>query len=473
MLVCIIFQRDNFKFPKGERKRFMKRNKKRLFSWMLALAITFTTIFGNVGFAHASETGADDSTVVQEITSEQPSTAQEEVLDENKGEDGQKQQNEENKEENQQTAEEGILQESSEADQKKVEESTPLESDGNDQNAGNGENSVTDSGSDEKTDKEDNLEQDSSKLPSEDAQKQEKVNLQPVIMKSTAPANAQQTSDAGVDAATSATMPVSISDALAAQVGLDSSITVKGVVTLIEGKNIYIQDETGAICVRVKSNPTDLTVGDTIKGKGKRGEYKGLKQLDGSGIDGDVYFKVSAENEKIALNSTVKTLKDLTEADVAKYVEIKNLTVTEVSGDNVTVTDDNGTTTINIYKGVYPEGKTPEVGNVITFKGAVGTYNGLQLRNTLDSEITVVSGSDVQDPNEGDATTDKAKKVDIKDAITVGTNYQVTGTVIMVYNGNKSGQEIYVRDTTGGIGVFLGKKTTILQWEKFIHLQVF
>lgn len=433
----------------------MKRSKKRLFSWMLVLAITFTTIFGNVGSVYASEAGTDDSTVVQEITSEQPSTAQEEVLDENKGEDGQEQQNEENKEEDQQTAEEGILQESSEADQKKVEESTPLESDRNDQNTGKGENSVTDSGSDEKTDKEDNLEQDSSKLPSEDAQKQEKVNLQPVIMKSIAPADAQQTSDAGVDAATSATMPVSISDALAAQVGLEGSITVKGVVTLIEGKNIYIQDETAAICVRVKSNPTDLTVGDTIKGKGKRGEYKGLKQLDGSGIDGDVYFKVSAENEKIALNSTVKTLKDLTEADVAKYVEIKNLTVTEVSGDNVTVTDDNGTTTINIYKGVYPEGKTPEVGNVITFKGAVGIFNNLQLRNTLSSEITIAAGNGTQVPGEGEPVTTVAQKVKMKDATVQGTQYEVTGEVIFT-----DGKTVYVKDETGGIGIYLKTKNS-------------
>ena len=382
----------------------MKRNKKRLFSWMLALAITFTTIFGNVGFAHASETGAGDSAIVEEVTQEQLSESEEDVLD---NEDSQK----------------------------------------------------TEEGSQEGTD--------SKELPKETQTGQETKVSQPVMMTSQSPyapqpasegdgAATQQSGDSGVDATTSATMPVSISEALSAQ--KDTLVSVKGVVTLIEGKNIYIQDETGGICIRAKNNPTDLTVGDTIKGKGKRGDYKGLKQLDGSNVDGDVYFKVSVENEKIALNSTVKTLKEITEADVAKYVEIKSLIVTEVSGDNVTVTDDNGTTKINIYRGVYPEGKTPEVGHTLTFKGAVGIFNNLQLRNTLATEITVSSNSDSGSQDGGqEETTEEVQQVTIAEALKgeKGKKYEVTGDVILT-----DGKTIYINDGTAGIGGYLASSAS-------------
>lgn len=439
----------------------MKRSKKRLFSWMLVLAITFTTIFGNVGSVYASEAGTDDSTVVQEITSEQPSTAQEEVLDENKGEDGQKQQNEENKEENQQTAEEGILQESSGADQKKVEESTPLESDGNDQNAGKGENSVTDSGSDEKTDKEDNLEQDSSKLPSEDAQKQEKVNLQPVIMKSTAPANAQQTSDAGVDAVSSSTIPVdnvtTIADALKAE--KDALVTLKGVITMIDGRNVYLQDETGdnGICIYLSANNSDINIGDTIVGKGKKSSYNGMEQLSGGEV-----FKV--KDPVIPLTSKEKTISELSNSDLGTYVSVKNLQVKTVEEYNDTgkynVTLSDGTKEILLHKAVLSSADYITPGDTVDITVSVGIYGGnLQLRNTkADEVVKTQDGTLPEEGGDGQETTDGPMKVDISAATEIGTNYQVTGTVIMVYNGNKSGQEIYVRDTTGGIGVFLGKK---------------
>ena len=53
------------------------------------------------------------------------------------------------------------------------------------------------------------------------------------------------------------------------------SYTVKGVVTLLDGQNIYIQDATGGICVRVSAKPTDLKVGDTITVTGVLINYNG------------------------------------------------------------------------------------------------------------------------------------------------------------------------------------------------------
>lgn len=348
----------------------MKRNKGRIYSWILAFAITFTSLFGNVNYAYAGEVvePAVIEEVSQEIQEEQP-----EVV---------------------------IQQEDTQQPEVVVQEE----------------------GGEEEPD---------------------------VSEVTSAP---EETDAPEVDVASSATMPVEIKDALSAENG--NLVTVKGVITLIEGKNIYIQDATGAICVRAKENPTNLALGDTIKGKGTKGVFNGLSQLDGSNNEGDVYFKVTEESEKLTLTSVTRTLKDLSNDDIAKYVEIKGLKVTEVSGDNVTVTDDEGVTTINIYKGVYPQ--ELKVGDVINFKGAVGMYNRLQLRNTVESEITV-SGGETEEPTEEPT---EVKKATIKEALegkygTDGTKYEVTGTVIMV-----DGRTVYVQDTTGGIGVYLTKSNS-------------
>lgn len=73
---------------------------------------------------------------------------------------------------------------------------------------------------------------------------------------------------------------VSISEALAGENGKD--FTVQGVVTLVDGQNIYLQDATGGICLRLGSKTSEIALGDTIYGTGKRAEYNKLPQL-GSG----------------------------------------------------------------------------------------------------------------------------------------------------------------------------------------------
>ena len=60
-----------------------------------------------------------------------------------------------------------------------------------------------------------------------------------------------------------------VAEALAATEG---TFTVKGVVTLVDSSNIYVQDSTGGICVRMTTKPTDIALGDTIIGTGSKTE---------------------------------------------------------------------------------------------------------------------------------------------------------------------------------------------------------
>ena len=181
---------------------------------------------------------------------------------------------------------------------------------------------------------------------------------------------------------------ISISDALAAGNGTEN-LTVKGVVTLIDGKNVYLQDGTGGICVRMSGNFDDIALGDTVIGTGKRDTYNGLPQLGSA-----TYEKSSG----LTLTPTVKTIGELTTADICTYVTIQNVEVTKVFDDNgqyenpnITVEDADGNT-IQIYKAVVDkneDGTWPvAVGSVITITAAVSVYNGtLQLRNTTAAEI--------------------------------------------------------------------------------------
>ena len=181
---------------------------------------------------------------------------------------------------------------------------------------------------------------------------------------------------------------ITIAQALAAESGT-ANLTVKGVVTLLDGKNVYLQDNTGGICAYFDAAPSDISLGETIIVTGKRAEFKGLPELASA-----TYEKSSG----MTLAPAVKAIGELTTDDICTYVTLRNVKVTEVydedgtySSPNITVTD--GTNSIQLYKAVVgqknEDGTWPvKVGDVITITGAVGVYNTtLQLRNTNASEI--------------------------------------------------------------------------------------
>ncbi|WP_143382894.1 S-layer homology domain-containing protein [Flavonifractor sp. An92] len=188
---------------------------------------------------------------------------------------------------------------------------------------------------------------------------------------------------------------ITIAEALATAVDTEN-LAVKGVVTLLDGQNVYLQDSTGGICARMSDKFDDIALGDTIIATGKRAVYNGLPQLGNS-----TYEKSSG----LTLTPAVKTIGELTTADICTYVTIQNVEVTEVfdnngaySNPNITVEDSSGNT-IQLYKAVVGEkngdGTWPvAVGDVITITGAVGVYNTtLQLRNTSASEIKAAGAS--------------------------------------------------------------------------------
>ncbi len=252
---------------------------------------------------------------------------------------------------------------------------------------------------------------------------------------------------------------VAISEALKASSG---TFTVKGVVTLVDSSNIYVQDSTGAICVRMSAKPSDISLGDTIIGTGSRADYNGMPQL-GSGT----YEKSSG----MTLSAKETTIGALTTADICTYVKISGLTVTEVydsngtySLPNITVEDSEGNS-IQLYKAVV--GKTNgawdvKVGDTINVCAAVGYFNKFQLRNTLASEIAIgdaepeaPTGPSESEPEETEPEEDD-NIVAISEALKASSGtFTVKGVVTLVDSSN-----IYVQDSTGAICVRMAAKPT-------------
>ena len=173
---------------------------------------------------------------------------------------------------------------------------------------------------------------------------------------------------------------VSIADALAGET--DEYFCVRGQVTFIDGRNIYIQDATGGINIYLRSASNIIEVGDDFVAYGKRGAYNGLQQLSNG------TFAIISPSDRTYDDPVTVTLAELDDTYLCEKVIIKNLTVVAVNGNNVTVTDDNGTTAINIYKGTYSLENVYVGDTIASFSGVVGTYNGLQLRSSDTIAVT-------------------------------------------------------------------------------------
>ncbi len=188
---------------------------------------------------------------------------------------------------------------------------------------------------------------------------------------------------------------VPISDALAG--AMDTEFTVKGVVTMSDGWNVYLQDESGAIALNLAKKDTTLQPGDTLIAMGLRKENNGVPYLGERG-NGVTVEKSSG------MSLTVKetTLADINagKVSVCSYVKLSGLEITEIydkngqyKNPNITLKDASGNS-IQLYKAVVDKNAdgtwTVKKGDKINVLAAVGKFKeNYQLRNTLPSEITL------------------------------------------------------------------------------------
>ncbi len=175
---------------------------------------------------------------------------------------------------------------------------------------------------------------------------------------------------------------------------------VKGVVTFIDGKNVVIADETGAINLYLTA-AAEVSVGNKIAATGKRGAFSGLQQLTAASV-----LEVLEENAELPALKTV-TIEEILldqEAETLEcfFVKLENVTLgeTNVEKSTTVITDDAGNS-INIYR--CPELEIP-AGTKVDVIALVSDYKGYQLRVTDASAITAVSSDETEEDSSDDNT---------------------------------------------------------------------
>lgn len=217
---------------------------------------------------------------------------------------------------------------------------------------------------------------------------------------------------------------------------------IKGIVTYVSGKNVYIEDATGAVCVYFDAAPSDIVLGDEILVWDTMTAYNGL--IETSNTTSQEYVKASSGN---ALPSQTVTLADLLADTANEYlcerVTIEGLTIGVLGTNNTALTAADGST-INIYKAPALSENINE-NDTVTVTAIVSTHNGYQLLINPGTAAT-----DVVETAAGEEEVVTTVTIAEAKAGTAGEYYQVEGTVTYI-----SGRNVYIQDATGGIVVYL------------------
>ena len=149
----------------------------------------------------------------------------------------------------------------------------------------------------------------------------------------------------------------------------NTNTKASGVVTYINGKNVYVQDPTGGLLLYMKANPT-FNVGDKVVVSGQKVMYGGAPELK-NGVE------VSAVAASIPAATSFATLADACqEANMFTLVNVDNLDIVSLdSYNNPTVSD--GTTTLLCYR-MAVDTAVFKVGSHVDVTAVLGYYNGYQ-----------------------------------------------------------------------------------------------
>ena len=183
--------------------------------------------------------------------------------------------------------------------------------------------------------------------------------------------------------------PITIAEAHALEA--NEYACVEGVVTFIDGRNVYVQDETAGIVLYLNNNtvPSDLAISNKVRAYGKRATYNGLIELSAINGGGENEFTILSTGNPLPL--AIKTIAEINE-DFAgsNLLQSTRLKIQEAiigaintSGNTPIMQDGNS---LNIYRIPTVEGMVE--GDIVTVVGILGCHNAPQLR--------VLSANDVQ-----------------------------------------------------------------------------
>lgn len=183
------------------------------------------------------------------------------------------------------------------------------------------------------------------------------------------------------------TFPEMITIAEAKALANNAYALVQGVVTFIDGKNVYVQDPTGGIDLYLNANASGVALGDEVKAYGKKTVFNGLIELTGINQNSSAFSILSSGNElPLAVKTIAEILAGGADALQCTRVKVEAATIGAINtGGNTPLTQ--GESSTNIYK--VPALTGIEEGNVVDVIGVIGYYNAPQLRVALASDVVL------------------------------------------------------------------------------------
>ncbi|MBQ9476672.1 MAG: lamin tail domain-containing protein [Bacteroidales bacterium] len=166
----------------------------------------------------------------------------------------------------------------------------------------------------------------------------------------------------------------------------DFSLGMAGaLVTYVSGSNFYLEDSSGAILGY--SSGHGLSVGDMISGTlaGKVTKYQGNYEI--TNLD-KTSASISSGNTVTPTEVSISTLASNFASYESRYVQVSGVTVSGVSGKNISIAED---ASIVLYSN--QSGTLPDVGTVINVRGLVTYYNTTKEIKfySISSDLDVVS----------------------------------------------------------------------------------
>ena len=150
-----------------------------------------------------------------------------------------------------------------------------------------------------------------------------------------------------------------------------AAVNTRGTVNYVNGKNLYIQDASGAILIYLKNADSSVKVGDVVAISGENTLYGGAPEIKSAEIKGKEAGTIMPE-----LVTTISALvKDTLLANFGKRVYVEGVTIAKYDNQSVYVTD--GTDTVCCYK-VKPAEASFPVGMKVNMHMIAGYYNGFQ-----------------------------------------------------------------------------------------------
>ena len=218
---------------------------------------------------------------------------------------------------------------------------------------------------------------------------------------------------------------------------------VSGVVTFIQGKNVYIQDATGGMLLYMKENPTFAVSQKVI--------VKGTKVLYGGAPEVKNCVEVDVEDATLPAPISFENLTALVTDSVFKYfgqlVNVPGLVITEYDTyNNPTVSD--GMNSAKCYKMVLDPAAFP-VGCKITVTAVAAYYNAFQFVGDVAGIVRPIAGK-----KDTYAYPQRAGKYNLE-------NQWVISVVEENYAANKPGGTGFVRGMAAkdGIMYFINRET--------------